>query len=312
MPCGAAPARTSLRLTSDAVDAATVHTLAGCEWTERSQPLCPVGDCGTGKSPMLTTLGATEAATAGCRVMCVSAAKLVNELVEVADENQLSKTIARYGRVGLFRIDEPGSVELDRRGPASTPAVCGPTRPALLAEPGLPAPDAGPIAPPPARPTKRATVRSAVPAAAGRRPVGPAGMGPERPRVRCAVRREGCAVRGWSRRRSVPAAGGRFGGGPGCRTGRRRGRPVEQRPVPGCGPGRRCGARRGRRGRGDVAGGGPDAVRTVRRRRRHRVPAIVQGPFVSPLDRSWRIPCSGRRRSPARGPQWGAPRRVGP
>ncbi|MFB9518567.1 ATP-binding protein [Streptomyces cremeus] len=191
MPSGAAPARTSLRLTSDAVDAATVHTLAGCAWAERSQPLCLVGDCGTGKSPMLTTLGATEAATAGCRVMCVSAAKLVNELVEVADENQLSKTIARYGRVGLFRIDEPGSVELDRRGPASTPAVCGPTRPALLAEPGLPAADAGPIAPSPARPTKRATVRSAVPAAAGRpasRP-GRDGAGATSRPVRSAARR---------------------------------------------------------------------------------------------------------------------------
>ncbi|GAA3487069.1 hypothetical protein GCM10018987_11480 [Streptomyces cremeus] len=67
---------------------------------------------------------------------------------------------------------------------------------------------------------------------------------------------------------------------------------------------------------GEEGGTSRAAVRAryepCRRRRRHRVPAIVQGPFVSPLDRSWRIPCSGRRRSPARGPQWGAPRRVGP
>jgi len=34
------------------------------------------------------------------------AAKLVNELVEAADEKQLSRTIARYGRVDLLYIDE--------------------------------------------------------------------------------------------------------------------------------------------------------------------------------------------------------------
>ena len=44
------------------------------------------------------------------------AAKLVNELVEAADERQLSKTIARYSRVDLLCLDELGYMELDRRG----------------------------------------------------------------------------------------------------------------------------------------------------------------------------------------------------
>jgi len=44
------------------------------------------------------------------------ATKLVNELVEVADERQVAKTIARYGRVDLLCIDELGHMELDRRG----------------------------------------------------------------------------------------------------------------------------------------------------------------------------------------------------
>src|SRR5207302_11284958 len=44
------------------------------------------------------------------------AAKLVNELVEAADDRQLTKTIARYGRVDLLCIDELGYMELDRRG----------------------------------------------------------------------------------------------------------------------------------------------------------------------------------------------------
>ena len=44
------------------------------------------------------------------------ATKLVNELVEAADDKMLAKTIARYGRVDLLCIDELGYMELDRRG----------------------------------------------------------------------------------------------------------------------------------------------------------------------------------------------------
>jgi DNA replication protein DnaC len=58
----------------------------------------------------------TEAAVHGFRVRYVLATKLVHELVEAADEKQLSKTIARYGRVDLLYIDELGYMELDRRG----------------------------------------------------------------------------------------------------------------------------------------------------------------------------------------------------
>lgn len=72
------------------IDAATIHTLASCEWIKKSQP--------------------------GYRVRYTLATKLVNELVEAADEKQLNKTIARYGRVDLLCIDELGYMELDRRG----------------------------------------------------------------------------------------------------------------------------------------------------------------------------------------------------
>jgi DNA replication protein DnaC len=97
------------------IDPATVHTLATCEWFKKSLPLCLIGDSGTGKSHLLIALG-TEAAMAGFRVKYVLATKLVNELVEAADEKQLAKTIARYGRVDLLCIDELGYMELDRRG----------------------------------------------------------------------------------------------------------------------------------------------------------------------------------------------------
>jgi len=97
------------------VDPAVIHTLAACEWVRKGQPLCLIGDSGTGKSHLLIALG-TEAAMAGHRVRYVLATKLVNELVEAADDKVLAKTIARYGRVDLLCIDELGYMELDRRG----------------------------------------------------------------------------------------------------------------------------------------------------------------------------------------------------
>jgi DNA replication protein DnaC len=97
------------------VDAAVIHTLATCEWVKKGLPLCLIGDSGTGKSHLLIALG-TEAAMAGFRVRYTLATKLVNELVEAADEKVLTKTIARYGRVDLLCIDELGYMELDRRG----------------------------------------------------------------------------------------------------------------------------------------------------------------------------------------------------
>ena len=97
------------------VDPAVINTLATCDWVHRGQPLCLIGDSGTGKSHLLIALG-TEAAMAGYRVKYVLATKLVNELVEAADEMTLTKTIARYGRVDLLCIDELGYMALDRRG----------------------------------------------------------------------------------------------------------------------------------------------------------------------------------------------------
>jgi DNA replication protein DnaC len=92
-----------------------VHTLAKCDWINKGMPLCLIGDSGTGKSHLLIALG-TEAAMAGFRVKYTLASKLVNELVEAADDKQLTKTINRYGRVDLLCIDELGYMELDKRG----------------------------------------------------------------------------------------------------------------------------------------------------------------------------------------------------
>ena len=97
------------------LDPAVIHTLATCDWVKKGLPLCLIGDSGTGKSHLLIALG-TEAAMAGFRVRYTLATKLVNELVEAADDRQLTKTINRYGRVDLLCLDELGYMELDKRG----------------------------------------------------------------------------------------------------------------------------------------------------------------------------------------------------
>jgi DNA replication protein DnaC len=98
-----------------AINPAVIHQLTSCAWVKAGHPLCLISDSGTGKSHLLIALG-TTAAEAGYRVRYTLASKLVNELVEAADERQLTKTIARYGRVDLLCLDELGYMELDRRG----------------------------------------------------------------------------------------------------------------------------------------------------------------------------------------------------
>jgi DNA replication protein DnaC len=92
-----------------------IHTLARCGWISAGQPLCLIGDSGTGKSHLLIGLG-TAAAENGYRVRYVTAAALVNELVEASDDRSLSRVIGRYGRYDLLCLDELGYIELDRRG----------------------------------------------------------------------------------------------------------------------------------------------------------------------------------------------------
>ena len=98
-----------------AINPAVIGQLATCAWVRAGHPLCFIGDSGTGKSHLMIGLG-TAAARAGYRVRYTLASRLVNELVEAADDKQLSKTIARYGRVDLLCLDELGYMELDRRG----------------------------------------------------------------------------------------------------------------------------------------------------------------------------------------------------
>ncbi len=94
---------------------ATMAHLAGGAWIDAGEPVVLLGDSGTGKTHLLIGLG-TAAAEAGRRVRYVTTAALVNELVEAADDKQLSRVIARYARLDLLCLDEVGYVHLDPRG----------------------------------------------------------------------------------------------------------------------------------------------------------------------------------------------------
>ena len=95
--------------------AATLAHLAGGAWIDAGEPLVLLGDSGTGKTHLLIGLG-TAAAEAGRRVRYVTTAALVNELVEAADDKQLSRVVGRYARLDLLCLDEIGYVHLDPRG----------------------------------------------------------------------------------------------------------------------------------------------------------------------------------------------------
>ena len=97
------------------VDPTLIAALESCEWVERGEPVALLGDSGTGKSHLLIGLG-VAACQRGLRVRYTTAAQLVNELAEAADERTLSRLVARYGRLDLLCLDELGYLQLDRRG----------------------------------------------------------------------------------------------------------------------------------------------------------------------------------------------------
>lgn len=95
--------------------APTLAHLATGAWIDAGQPLVLLGDSGTGKTHLLIALG-TAAAEQGRRVRYTTTAALVNELIEAADDHQLSRLLARYARLDLLCLDEVGYVSLDTRG----------------------------------------------------------------------------------------------------------------------------------------------------------------------------------------------------
>jgi len=97
------------------IAAAQLATLAAGTWIDAGEPVVLLGDSGTGKTHLLIGLG-LAACEQGRRVRYVTCAQLVNELVEAADERQLSRVVGRYARLDLLLLDELGYVQIDARG----------------------------------------------------------------------------------------------------------------------------------------------------------------------------------------------------
>ena len=70
-----------------------------------------IGECGTGKTHLLTGL-CVAACRQKRRVRFTTAAGLVNELVEAKAQSQLRRVMARWERYELIAIDEVGYVPL--------------------------------------------------------------------------------------------------------------------------------------------------------------------------------------------------------
>jgi DNA replication protein DnaC len=93
------------------VSATQIRELADGGYIARTEPVVLIGDCGTGKTHLLTGL-CVAACRQKRRVRFTTAAALVNELVEAKHAMQLARVLARYARYDLIAIDEVGYVPL--------------------------------------------------------------------------------------------------------------------------------------------------------------------------------------------------------
>lgn len=93
------------------VAATKIHELAQGSYIERAEPIILIGDCGTGKTHLLTGL-CVAACRQKRRVRFATAAALVNELVEAKQQLQLRRVLARWERYDLIAIDEVGYVPM--------------------------------------------------------------------------------------------------------------------------------------------------------------------------------------------------------
>ena len=96
---------------SPQISAAEIRQLAEGGYIERAEPVLLIGDCGTGKTHLMTGL-CVAACRQKRRVRFTTAAGLVNELVETKHQLQLRRVMARWSRYELIAIDEVGYVPL--------------------------------------------------------------------------------------------------------------------------------------------------------------------------------------------------------
>lgn len=97
------------------LSAGYLQELAGGGYLERAEPIIFIGDAGTGKTHLATGL-CVAACQQKKRVRFVTAAGLVNELVEAQQHNLLSRALQRWTRYELIVLDEVGYVPFAQLG----------------------------------------------------------------------------------------------------------------------------------------------------------------------------------------------------
>ena len=93
------------------VPQAIITELFSGAYIQRAQGVILIGDPGTGKTHLATALG-VAACNQGRSTRFVSAANLVNDLVEAKDARILGSTVRRYARCELLVIDDLGYLPL--------------------------------------------------------------------------------------------------------------------------------------------------------------------------------------------------------
>ena len=97
------------------ISAALLWNLSEGGYLARKEPVCLLGETGTGKTHLAVGLG-VAACRQRRRVRFTTAAEMVNELVEARHKNELSRVTARWTRYDLLIIDEMGYVALAEAG----------------------------------------------------------------------------------------------------------------------------------------------------------------------------------------------------
>ncbi len=92
-----------------------VLELARCEYLDRFENVIALGPSGTGKTHIALGLG-LAACQKGLKVRFVTAASLVHELIEAADEKHLLRLQRQLASQDLLIIDELGFVPLSKTG----------------------------------------------------------------------------------------------------------------------------------------------------------------------------------------------------
>lgn len=97
------------------LDEGRIRSLAECRFVVAGEPVLFLGGTGTGKTHLASALGYAACAL-GHSVRFVTAAALVNELVEAQESRLLSRVVGRYARLDLLVLDELGYLPLTALG----------------------------------------------------------------------------------------------------------------------------------------------------------------------------------------------------